>query len=315
MRTLDEDNKAWNILSNDEKTALKLNLGLSKSTWQASEIMAKSHYKYLEILGRAKKIFKIFSEHFEMYNDVLIPEDIGLESDFESFIESVIIYRMKVREASLELKNKDYRNQSSRNEMIVKNMQYLQSLSSIQADDTYCLIKEFDRWNNFRILPDELQEPHAFKRRNKKRIQKYINNLLNLEPWVITTIKQNYSLKNSNGTSLYFALPVRNRMELSEIIHIKRDDVAIQRFTDAGLFLFTIPDHAMEFLTIVTDYFGKSYKHCKDGQIFWPRLRVIIQKAINFNDIERMVPGRKILETAAKNLDQIKVNNYQKRNS
>lgn len=311
--TLNEDNKAWMILSADERMALKLNLGLDKSTWQASEIMGKSHYKYLEILSRAKKMFKIFSDYFETYEDNLIPEDLGAEDDFIHYIESVITFRMKVREATNELKNKTYKTQSGRDAMVTKNIQYLHSLNSLRAEAAIELIKEFDRWNNFRILPGLLQEPHAFKRRNKKRVQKYINNLLNLDPWVISTIKQRYAIKTPNAESLYFPLPLKNKKELSKILYIRRDALTLDRFTDAGLFLFNRPETAMEFLNIVIDYFTLENKHCKDGQIFWPRLRIIIQSAVNYSDVERIAPNRKLIEDAHKNLDKAIVRNYQKK--
>ena len=41
--------KAWQILNKDEKTALMLTFNQKKSSWEAGDIMDKSHYKYLEI--------------------------------------------------------------------------------------------------------------------------------------------------------------------------------------------------------------------------------------------------------------------------
>ena len=309
MKGLNEDNKAWVLLSIDERDAIKLNLGLQKSTWEASEIMGKSHYKYLEILGRAKAIFKMFSEYFEITGDQLIPDSIELDEDFRDYMESTITYRMKVREATNELKNK-YSTEADRALMIKKNMQKLKESGTLMGNQCFELILEFDRWNNFRILPNELQEPHAFKRRNKKRIQKYLNNLTNLESFVISSIKQKYALKTPKGDSLYFALPIKNTLELSEILYIDRTELSMERFTKAGLFLFANPENAKEFLSIVTDYFGKDKKHCKEGQIFWPRLREVIKYAVNFNDIERLNPHRKNLSEATKNLDKAKVRNF-----
>lgn len=46
--------------------------------------------------------------------------------------------------------------------------------------DTLRLILEFDRWNNFRILPRMLQQPSAFKRRSNKRIR-YTSNISLIE--------------------------------------------------------------------------------------------------------------------------------------
>lgn len=310
MRTIDDQNKAWGILTEDEKTAITLNLGVGKSTWSASDIMGKSHYKYLEILERAKKIFKMFQEYFEKYGDYLIPVGVEVDEDFERYLEAVIIDRMKIREAMKELKDARYISQADRESLVNKNMAKLKSYNTDSANDLIDLIKEFDRWNNHRILPVELQEPHAFKRRNKKRIQRYLNNLLELEDWLVMSIVKNYSLKTPRGDSLYFALPQNKKLELSKIIIIKRDEVAIKRFTDAGLFLFTQADHAKEFLEIVTDYFSKEERHCKEGQVFWPRLRVVISKAINFNEIERIAPNRKNLQEATKNLDKAITRKY-----
>lgn len=43
--------------------------------------------------------------------------------------------------------------------------------------DSMRLILEFDRWNNFRILPRMLQQPSAFKRRLNKKDKIYIKYL------------------------------------------------------------------------------------------------------------------------------------------
>ena len=160
--------KAWGLLTEEEQTALKLQLGLGKSSWQASEIMGKAHYKYLEIKKRGEKFFKMFQEHFDYYSDDLIPEECldHLDPDFIEFLIQVIIHRKKVNEAITETKSNRLLVGEIRDKIITKNMAYLRNSDSLEAKSLYNIIMDFDAWNNFRVLPKELQEPHAFTRRN-----------------------------------------------------------------------------------------------------------------------------------------------------
>lgn len=48
--------------------------------------------------------------------------------------------------------------------------------------DTIRLIREFDRWNQFRILPVMLQQPSAYKRRVNRKYKAYIKYLLHRMP-------------------------------------------------------------------------------------------------------------------------------------
>src|SRR5690606_16454524 len=85
--------KAWNLLLPDEKMALTLSVINEKSTWEAGELMNKSHYKYLEILQRAKTFLAIFQRHFKLF-DELIPSYVYGNSEVKEYFRLVIEKRL-----------------------------------------------------------------------------------------------------------------------------------------------------------------------------------------------------------------------------
>ena len=68
------------------------------------------------------------------------------------------------------------------NRNIERNMKRLRESDDEWDKDTARIVFEFDRWNNFRILPKMLQQPSAFKRRANKKDKIYIKYLLNRIP-------------------------------------------------------------------------------------------------------------------------------------
>ena len=65
--------KAWECLTEQEQNSLFLNLSKGLSTRETGEILGVSHYKYLEIKARAEKLFKLFSDYFELHPSLVIP--------------------------------------------------------------------------------------------------------------------------------------------------------------------------------------------------------------------------------------------------
>ena len=58
---------AWDCLTEQERASLMFIQGKGLSTWEAGEILKMSHYKYLELKARAEKLFKLFSDYFELH--------------------------------------------------------------------------------------------------------------------------------------------------------------------------------------------------------------------------------------------------------
>jgi hypothetical protein len=238
----------------------------------------------------------MFQEHFDYYSDDLIPEECldDLDPDFVKFLTQVIIHRKKVNEAITETgSTRRLLVSEVRDKIIIKNMAYLRNSESLGAKSLYHIIMDFDAWNNFRVLPKELQEPHAFTRRNKNRYKKFISNLMGLNDFIIAQICDTYEAKGLDGAVLYLVLPYK-QITQSKIIPIDKDPDTINQISNMGLFLFSSSDKAKEFLTLIVSYWNLDIKHPKEGQVFWKAYRNILADVYNMRELENIVPDREI---------------------
>lgn len=306
------ESKAWAILTGEEKSALSLSINHGKSTWQAGEILNKAHYKYLEIQARARAFFEMFTLYFKEYDDILIPLDSKLPWDFKEFIICSIEERMGYRETLKRIgKKSDLTDKKSekRIKTLVDYMEILRSYNDKQHNALFDLIKEFDRWNNFRILPECLQEPSAFKRRNKTRLVKHLNNVKNLDQFLIDRLTTKFKPgKNYKGKKLFLPIVNDNNYKGYEVIEIKDDPNLIKHISrDLNLYLFEDIEIADDYAFLVNSYLNDNAKTCTQGQKFWPRFRILISKSSNFNEVNNIIPRRSNLEMAFKDLDKIRV--------
>ena len=88
--------------------------------------------------------------------------------------------RLNISTATKKMEDPSYTVASKRNRFIEFEMDRLRRANNVASSDLYSLIMDFDRWNNFRILPISIQEPSAFKRRNKSRNKKHLKVITNL---------------------------------------------------------------------------------------------------------------------------------------
>jgi len=305
MRNLNEDNPAWMVLSNEERLALSLHYGPEKSTWQAGEIMKKAHYKYLEIKARAEKFLKMFVEHYEIYGG-LFPGDIIISPSFRKFLELTIVERKQVSNAIKEIDNNVFFTTASRDDFIVKEMKKLKNSRKTSERNFHNLIMDFDRWNNFRIMPKSIQEPSAFKRRNKNRHRKHLKIMVNMHPFTIKKLIQRYEfIPLAHNTKHIGFMPIMVDVEEGEarVIKIHTINKILVELNRIGLYVFGREDEAEEFKTIILRYYEKQERHCTDGQKFWPKYRKMIKSAINHDPIQNITPSRKYLESALKDMD------------
>lgn len=298
-------NKAWQVLNAEERTALTLSLVNGKSTWESGEIMNKAHYKYLEIRQRAEKFFKLFTEFFQEYDSV-IPKGSILDKHFKKYITLTIEKRLPFQEAIALIGSDKYKKPKTREIEILREVQSLNGSKYSQDQNLYHLIKDFDRWNNFRILPASLQEPSAFKRRNKHKLRKLVNLFTSLNPLAVLKIKQIYSVKKSDMVKSYLYLPLLTIHDnsLTEVITISNNDINFKAVNNLILYVFKEKEDAQRFIDIIVNYLAKDYKHCKDGQIFWPEFRILTKKALNYDHIQNITPSRKyVLDNAGRDMD------------
>lgn len=285
----------WKILTEHEQAALSLSLGHSKSSWQAGEILGKSHYKYLELKSRASYFLKRFNEHFQSY-PTLLPPNLNLHPSVEAYFEKTIGKRLKVNKALEEIEDIQFGVTSYRNKLITEEIQRLSKSSRLEARDFINLVKDFDRWNNFRILPPALQEPTAYKRRNKHKIRKLVKQLYYLTPIAFEFLKKNFtSESNKRGKEGPYLVPLFNPTDKKPYTLIT-SKAHLSRLTEMGLFVFTHPHSVERFHLLIQEYMVNEKKHCRDGQRFWPNFRRLIQDAHNFGPLHNLPSTRRLLD-------------------
>jgi len=298
--------KAWDILTEDEKLAITLSVNHKKSTWEAGEIMGKAHYKYLEIQARAKVFFKMFTEYFEKTDGLIIPEGVYMDPDVAEFIRLTIVERLGYRTAIKKMGNTALVINSARERIIEDYMNQLLIDDNPLAIDLYDLVLDFDRWNNFRILPTSVQEPSAFKRRNKTRLIKHLKNLQNLHVYHLDRFVMKFKHKRGDINSVYLPLVSDSYEQGYKVQKIKGKKHIIEyiskKFT---LYIFKDKEDADDYGYLVEGYLNNTDKNCKHGQVFWPKFRQIIKKADNYGLVNNIIPRRKHLENAFRDIDNV----------
>lgn len=304
-------------MTEEERVALSLSINHSKSTWEAGEILGKAHYKYLEIHARAKKFFEMFTVYFKKTGDLLIPEDSEITWDRREFIECIIEERMGYRETIKRIgKTSEFSHKLAikRDTQIIEMMEWLRKHPSPIHRDLHDLIKEFDRWNNFRVLPEAIQEPSAFKRRNKTRLMKHLKNLYALDPFLIDYIKSAKFKAKKTGPKLYLPIFISETVKGFDVIEV-RDSEQVNKYLskELKLYLFKTIDDAEDYGHLVENYMCEAKRTCKIGQKFWPRFRIITKKAANYLDVNNIIPRRSNLEQAFRDIDKIQVEKQNKK--
>lgn len=289
--------EVWEILMEDEKLALGLQFTMDKSSWEAGEIMNKSHYKYLEIKYRAEKFVRMFTEHFNLY-DKVIEDYVQGEDYIKDFFTLCIQKRNKPGQAISALNEKhgkDY-DRAKVNLKISNSMELWDDPNKPHEYVIFNLIKDFDRWNNFRILPTDLQEPSAFKRRIKNSYKRQVKLTSTLPEISIWKIKEQCS---QSGKGAHLILPLVNiHKKQTEIIKVKNNKRTLELLTSIGLYVFPKLEDALKYINPLFEYVVKSDRDCKDGLDFWPTYREVIKKAKNYESLQNINPSRKYLDLA-----------------
>lgn len=301
--------KAWELLNDDEQLALSLKHGYGKSTWEAGEIMNKAHYKFLEIEARAKTFLKLFSDHIELYED-MVPSYLPLRPKVRTYLNHTVVNRMTPKEAVEEIDDIAFSIKSVRDKEIIEDLEKLANSKSVVYKNFVVMVMEFDRWNNFRILPKEIQEPSAYKRRNKNNDKKNIKNILTMNAFTIDKIRERYEHKSDHHNAKVVYVPVFSKFIPFEesILRIKHTEEAMKELSKVGLYIFSQLERAEQFLELIYNYDFDSPKHCKQGQNFWPKYRVLLRHSMNYNNIRKRIASRKFLESALRDLDIVLLN-------
>lgn len=292
---------AFKILKKEEQASLTLKNIQGKSSWQAGEILKKSHYKYLEISTRAAKFFELFNQHYNLY-ETLVPFELPINEHFKRYIELCIEKRLKIGDTIKLIDNPLYQKNSTREPLICEGILDLKHSKSIHAQNLYNAIMEFDRYNNFRILPKLVQEPSGFKRRNKTRFKKHLTISVTLQPYTLFRIKEIFQLNTKLLQNEGF-VALTHYPHSQDIIRVNAGKDVLKRFSAISLYVFKEKDKAEEYIQLVFEYLSQTQKDPRKGQIFWPTFRNLIKESLNYNEVNNIAPTRKSLHDALFDMD------------
>ena len=294
--------QAWEWLLPEEQNSLFLTLGTGKSSWEVGEMMKKSHYKYLEIKERSEAFFKLFTNFLERHPSIFRPDG-PCQEDFKDYIEAVICLRKTRKEAagytglSANLLNE------VNNKKLEKNINRLKKSDNTWDKDTLRLIQEFDRWNNFRILPRMLQWPSAFKRRLNKKHKIYIRYLLNsskMPVWLLEKIKERFYFKTRKAENKYYIALISQELYPGIgyfLLPVKRDAEVVEEMNRFYIYVFENKSDADAFGFKVANYAIQTSR-VRLGLKFWPEYREIVERAVNYTQVNNLDFDVKTLDMA-----------------
>lgn len=291
--------KAWSCLTKVEQQSLFLYTSEGKSSWEAGSMMNISHYKYIEIRERSEKFFRMFADFFEKHNSIFRP-DCPCERNFQDFIEGVIEHRLKKRDAVVYTGDSTQQITKVNRKNLIRNMKYLKESEDSWDLDSMRLIFEFDRWNNFRILPSIIQQPSAFKRRLNKKDKIYIKYLLERIPtWVLEKLKERFYYKVKPSKKKWWVALISPDLYTDGyyLLPIRPEEEVLKEMSRFYIYVFDDKEDADTFGYLVTSFYERTAKVIA-GQRFWPEYRYLVQKAINYNAVNNIEFNVKRLDNA-----------------
>lgn len=296
--------KAWDCLREDERQSLFLQLSNGKSAWEAGTILKISHYKYVEIRERSQKFFRMFTDFFEKHESIFRP-DAPYKRTFMDYIEGCIEKRLTRKESAAYSGDSTQLLAKIRTKMLEHNLKALRDSEDPWDKDTFTFIIEFDRWNNFRILPRLLQAPSAYKRRANEKQKIYIKYLREKFPkWAHRKLIVRYRSKithNSTGERYWVALISREKYPKTGyyVFPVKPSEEVIREMSRFFIYVFKDQDDADSFGFMVDKYIEKT-SSIPSGQKFWTEFRNILSEAVNYTQVNNIDFNMKTLDMAYK---------------
>lgn len=284
----DNQSDAWDCLTPQEQHSLNLTLAQGLSTWEVGEILKITHYKYLELKARSEKLFKLFSDYFAIYPGLIRPA-CPVDERFRDYLYGSILKRLPKDEALLYAGDSAWLVHSISMDKVVESMKIIKESDEAWDKDLYKLVMEFDRWNNFRILPRVIQAPSAYKRRSTKKDKVYLRYLHRIPEYKIRALVDIYWRKGRPDKRYFTAFISEDVFPKTgyAIVPIKRDKKILKELTDLRIYIFEDQEDAELFGHMVNLFFEKTIDN-KSGLKFWKEYRELIELAINYKEINNL---------------------------
>ncbi len=278
--------QAWECLLPQEQQSLFINMSEGLSSRKGGEVLKISHYKYLEIRARAEKFFRLFSDYFAIHPSLVDPNSV-VSQDFVDYLYAAMVRRLPKEEALEASGDSAWRVRVISNEKIQKNVLKLkESAKGTWDNDLYILIMEFDRWNNYRILPRFLQAPSAFKRRSQRKDKSYIQYLHHIPEYKIRSLVDIY-WRNGRPDKRYYVCFISDYFTGGYCVTpIKRDKSIVSSITKLRIYIFETQDEADMYGLLIHQYFTRTKLSRSESMQYWKEYRTITKKAINFSEVQ-----------------------------
>lgn len=286
--------KAWSWLTKDEQDSLLLTLTQGLSSWRASEALGITHYKYLELKARSEKLFRLFCDYLEIHHN-LIPPRAPIGEHFRDFITGCIEKRLSKNDAVIYGGDSKWYLREILANQLRFNMDNLRNSSDKWCNDLYALILEFDRWNNFRILPLDLQAPSPYRRRSQKKYKIYLRFLFQIPDFKINSLILQYN--NPGRGRHYIAVISLIFPKNYKLIPVSRSQKITKELSKKRIYVFENKGDAETFGLLASQYYTYT-QNIKTGQRFWNNFYDAIEKAVNFKEINHIDFNINLLEKA-----------------
>lgn len=269
--------KAWNHLTELEQMALNLVVVNERSKKEAAIIMNISPYKFTEVYLRARKFFVMFTYHYEKYSE-LVPGYVMIPKEFRIFLDQLLGHRKKVtdivkNEYMIDLASAQAREQFWRGLFTQLHIESLNEVSEI--------FREFDRWNNFRILPKNMQLPAAFPRRRNRSLKKIQQGLYAISDLGWDLLMQKYGC--SDIPPMIFLPVIQSYTFRSYPI---RETTGITGYMSRNRIpIFVKEEDAKTFAELCYDYQLLKKRSTYSARKFWANYRIIIKEAYNYEEL------------------------------
>ncbi len=276
----------WQHLTPLEKSVLSLVIVSNKTKQEASIILNIYPYKFTEIYNRSKKLFTAFTDYYDKVGDNLVPESPTLTELEISFISLII----KARYKPVELVGVMVEFQGLARTGAIKQLwDRLLRSSQLNPSDHhqlfYELLRTFDQWNNFRVLPSEYRLPSPFPRRRNREFKKIHEQLNSISELGWAMVQKKF------GTAyppLAFIPAINQAFAPIRIVLTKN---SLNYCTKNRLPLFPREGVAQEFAEASYDFYSLSRVSTYSAQKFWANFRLKLQVAINYNELLNIRPG------------------------
>lgn len=294
----DYQQQAWACLTEEEQLSLNYTLVHGKSTWAVGEILKLSHYKYLELKKRSEKFFRLFGDYYMKWPSLVRPTA-PIEEKFRDYLFGSMLKRLPKEDALIYAGDSSFLLEGIKRPAIIRNMVILKESDHPWDKDLYSLIMEFDRWNNYRILPRVLQAPSAYKRRNNRRDKVYLKYLHRIPEFKIRALVDMYWKGGKPENRWYFTM-ISTEVFPEDgyaIVPCKRQEDILKSLSAMKVYVFEDIEDA-ELFGLKVNYFFENTVDPKAGLKFWKEYRNIIEKAINYKEINNLDFTCEILDNA-----------------